>query len=63
MKNTTKLYIKNMVCPRCIKVVREELTKLGLDIRNVMLGEVEIGSGSKQLPTEKIRHVLEENGF
>jgi len=63
MKSTTKLYIKNMVCPRCIKVVREELTKLGLDVRNVLLGEVEIGAGPKQLPTEKIRHVLEENGF
>ncbi len=63
MKSTTKLYIKNMVCPRCIKVVREELTKLGLDVRNVLLGEVEIGADQKQLPVEKIRNVLEENGF
>lgn len=52
-----------MVCPRCIKVVREELTKLGLDVRNVLLGEVEIGADQKQLPVEKIRNVLEENGF
>lgn len=58
-----KLYIKNMVCPRCIKVVREELTRLGLDVRNVVLGEVEVSGESKQLPMEKIRHVLHENGF
>lgn len=63
MKTKTMLYIKNMVCPRCIKVVREELTKLGLDVRNVVLGEVEVGGDAHQLPTEKIRRVLNENGF
>ena len=60
---TTTLFIKNMVCPRCIKVVREEFAKLGLDVRNVVLGEVEVGAHAKQLPIEKIRRVLEENGF
>jgi AraC family transcriptional regulator len=59
----TKLYIKNMVCPRCIKVVREELTKLGLDVRNVVLGEVEVSGDLQDLPLEAIRRVLEENGF
>lgn len=55
------LYIKNMVCPRCVKVVRDELTALGLDVRGVELGEVEVGAG--ELPLEKIRAVLERNGF
>lgn len=61
-QNTT-LYIKNMVCPRCIKVVREEFTRLGLDVRSVVLGEVVVGGAAERLPTEKIRRVLEENGF
>jgi AraC family transcriptional regulator len=61
--STSTLYIKNMVCPRCIKVVREELTKLGLDVRNVGLGEVEVGGESRDLPVERIRHILGENGF
>jgi len=52
-----------MVCPRCIKVVREELTKLGLDVRNVVLGEVEVSGDLQDLPLEAIRRVLEENGF
>ena len=52
-----------MVCPRCIRVVREELTKLGLDVRSVVLGEVEVGRNAAQLPLEKIQHVLQENGF
>jgi AraC family transcriptional regulator len=56
------LYVKNMVCGRCIKVVREELERLGLDVVNVELGEVDI-AGAKPLELEKIRTVLEKNGF
>lgn len=52
-----------MVCPRCIKVVREEFTRLGLDVRSVILGEVVVGGTAESLPTDKIHHVLEENGF
>lgn len=59
----TTLYIKNMVCPRCIKVVREELTRLEQDVRSVALGEVVVGGSPTKLHLEKIRSVLEENGF
>ena len=34
------LFIKNMVCDRCIMVVQNELDKLGFDAKNVRLGEV-----------------------
>ena len=34
------LYIKNMVCDRCIRTVRDELTKLGMEIEEVRLGVV-----------------------
>ena len=37
-----KLYIKNMVCIRCIMVVKEELAKLGIEYTTVELGEVDI---------------------
>ena len=37
------LFIKNMVCNRCIMVVRQELEKLGLDVKSVTLGEVILG--------------------
>jgi AraC family transcriptional regulator len=59
---TTTLYIRNMVCNRCIRVVREELEKLGLRIQRVDLGEVDLVSG-KPIDLKKIRSVLEENGF
>ena len=59
----SKLFIKNMVCPRCIKVVREELEKMGLEIESISLGEVEIKKTIKNLPIEKISKVLIDNGF
>ncbi len=34
------LFIKNMVCNRCIMVVQNEMDKLGLDVKNMTLGEV-----------------------
>ncbi|MFO7447743.1 MAG: helix-turn-helix domain-containing protein [Ignavibacteriaceae bacterium] len=56
------LIIKNMVCGRCIKVVKEELEKLGLNIKQIQLGEVLVEK-EDNFPLDKIRRVLEENGF
>ncbi|MBS1567668.1 MAG: helix-turn-helix transcriptional regulator, partial [Bacteroidetes bacterium] len=36
----TTLFIKNMVCNRCIMVVEAELKKAGLEATSVQLGEV-----------------------
>ncbi len=35
-----KLYIKNMVCNRCIMVVQQEADRLGIKTKNITLGEV-----------------------
>jgi len=61
MKKT--LYIKNMVCNRCIKVVREELEKLDYKIEKIELGEVVITSDKKKFQLDKIKKMLDENGF
>lgn len=45
-----KLFIKNMVCARCIMVVRAEMEKLGLTPVAVSLGEAEL---SGEIPTEQ----------
>ncbi|MFZ0453468.1 MAG: helix-turn-helix domain-containing protein [Ignavibacteriaceae bacterium] len=60
--NTKTLYIKNMVCNRCIKVVREELEKLGLKVENVILGEAVVSS-LEDIDNNQIKNVLEQNGF
>lgn len=39
-KIMSTLFVKNMVCNRCIMVVQDELEKLGLDFTNIKLGEV-----------------------
>lgn len=36
MKKTT-IYIKNMVCNRCIRVVNEDLEKMGIGIESIEL--------------------------
>ncbi|MCX6134773.1 MAG: AraC family transcriptional regulator [Ignavibacteriales bacterium] len=62
-KLTTTLYVKNMVCDRCTRVVREELTKIKLDVRSVSLGEVVVAGAAQELPMEDIKSVLGKNGF
>lgn len=42
----TTLYIKNMVCDRCIMVVKQEIEKLGLHAEKVSLGEVKLKEDS-----------------
>lgn len=58
----TTLYIKNMVCHRCIKVVKDELTKLGYVVTGITLGEAIIES-DKNPDIAGIRKVLLENDF
>jgi len=57
------LHIKNMVCNRCIKVVREELEKLGHEVLAIELGEVRIGGTPDKNQLGMIRSTLEANGF
>lgn len=60
MIKTVSLHIKNMVCDRCIRVVREELTKTGLAVHHVELGRAEV---SGDVSSATIRSVLARNGF
>ena len=59
----TTLYIKNMVCDRCIKVVSEELTKVGYEVIKIKLGEAVIDYANKKHDLDVIRNVLLKNGF
>jgi AraC-like DNA-binding protein len=59
---TKILHIKNMVCDRCIRVVKEELGKLGYQVEDVKLGEAKISS-ERRIDIDEINKTLEENGF
>ena len=58
-----KLYIKNMVCNRCIMVVRDELEKAGFTPVHVTLGEADIGKELTADEKARIRQVLQPLGF
>ena len=51
-----KLYIKNMVCHRCIMVVQSELEKKGFAPLNVLLGE---STFDTQLPSHDLQLIAE----
>ncbi len=57
------LYIKNMVCSRCIMVVKNELIKLNLHPTNVELGEVTIAEEITAFEKERLNDVLVSYGF
>lgn len=58
-----KLYIKNMVCSRCIMVVQTELQKLGIKPIDIRLGEVELAADQATLPWKELEAVLNNYGF
>lgn len=57
------LYIKNMVCGRCIKVVKSDLESLGYIVKSISLGEAVIDEDIKKEDYPKIKETLENDGF
>jgi len=59
-----KLHMKNMVCNRCIMVVRELLQNLGYHDTEVLLGEVELKEKTiSKKQKEQIDEALKKLGF
>lgn len=58
-----KLYIKNMVCNRCIMVVQNELNKLGLESNNILLGEITLKKEPLIEEKKKLEKALSILGF
>jgi AraC family transcriptional regulator len=58
-----RLYIKNMVCDRCILVVRDLLEKKELPYKNIQLGEVELVDVPSSGQLEQLAGSLTQLGF
>jgi AraC family transcriptional regulator len=59
-----KLLIKGMVCDRCIYVLSEEFTKLGLETSEIRLGEVILKETNEiDIDQQIIITMLQKNGF
>ena len=57
------IFIKNMVCDRCIMVVRNEFLKLGIEPLSVTLGEVKIPIPLGDAQKDKLDAQLRSLGF
>lgn len=57
------LFIKNMVCNRCILVVSQELEKMNLPPTSVTLGEVELAHEPTAKQLQTLDHNLRALGF
>ncbi|MCW4451202.1 AraC family transcriptional regulator [Kaistella sp. BT6-1-3] len=57
------LFIKNMVCNRCILVVQNELDKLGIVANNIKLGEIILEKDLTTTEREALENVLDPLGF
>lgn len=58
-----KIFIKNMVCDRCISAVATIFEKSKIEIKSVQLGEVEIESELTESDLTHLENELEEIGF
>ncbi|XOV95230.1 MAG: helix-turn-helix domain-containing protein [Bacteroidota bacterium] len=59
----SKLHIKNMVCPRCVMVVKQTLEDLNIGYNHVKLGEVELDSELNSEVKVHLAERLEKVGF
>lgn len=57
------LFIKNMVCSRCMMAVQNELDKLGLAVKRIGLGEVELDREPTPVQVTDLDKALSALGF
>ena len=57
------IHIKNMVCPRCIKVVKDLLAELGMEYADVTLGQAELKAEITPESFVALRNALAREGF
>lgn len=55
--------VKNMVCPRCIKVVRECLQAMNFEVVDIQLGQVLIKIQEGGVNMTAVKQCLENEGF
>lgn len=61
---TSRLFIRNMVCPQCVRVVRRKLEEVGLSVQFAALGAADVLTPPDgELPLAAVRASLEDVGF
>lgn len=57
------LHVRNMVCDRCIFVVRQQLERLGYDVQDISLGQVHVSPEPDESALQLIDSSFREIGF
>jgi AraC-like DNA-binding protein len=63
MEQNIKITVKNMVCDRCIKVVKEVLEENNIEFENVTLGIIQIKEKLSTIEMKNLKIILENEGF
>lgn len=65
MKRQKIFWIKNMVCKRCLKVIKQELGAAGVIVISLELGKltVQTNEGTGIVPDQIVANILHTNGF
>jgi AraC family transcriptional regulator len=63
MQQQQKIYIKGMVCQRCIATIKSQLEELGLRPEAITLGEIIFSATGNNLDTLLLDHKLKPLGF
>ncbi|MDQ1162050.1 AraC-like DNA-binding protein [Chryseobacterium sp. SORGH_AS 447] len=58
-----KIFIKNMVCARCISAVQAIFNESGIPLKSIMLGEAETESEVSEKEMQLLEQQLEDTGF
>ena len=62
-EKVNKLFIKNMVCQRCIMTVESVFNELNIPFNKISLGEVDLSSSLSNAELENIEKRLNKAGF
>ena len=57
------MYIKNMVCPRCIESIRQTLVDAGIEFEQVELGEVHLKNSLEPAQHARFKELIQRQGF
>lgn len=62
-ENSQTLFIRNMMCSCCVRFVKEQLTKIGIEVLDIRLGEATVHYDENSISKEQIDEALLELGM
>ncbi len=58
-----KIQIKGMSCMHCVKAVKDELSKLNINVKSVGIGSADIEYDDSNIKREEILKAIKEAGY